>query len=425
MAKIFCDMDSVLTDFIGQLGKILHKDLPPDYSFGNDPKVWKMVEEAGESFWEDMVWMSDGKELWRAISKYNPTILSAPTRHESSKIGKRAWIKRELPKGTTLIMDSDKGKYAKKGYVLIDDRVKNIKEWEEAGGIGILHKNAKGTIKELDRVLKREKGSSRKSKIQEETGILMPGRGGTVPSQKVLLSKKDKERTQRPSTKEIMQRYKVASKLRQIAQGMLEKHRPTDHEAMPLPYPPDSLEPILSRDTVLTHYIEHHHVYADKLAELLEDSKSAGVSLPELIRQHKDDEVYKNAAQLWNHNLYWRSLSPGSVRTSPHGKVSDLISEGYKTLDSFIEVLKKEARKLKGDGWLWVYVRNGKIDVCTTDKENTILGDSDKIPLLAVDLWEHSYARTGTGDREEYLDNVLHNLLNWDFAEERYNGISG
>ena len=35
---------------------------------------------------------------------------------------------------------------------MIDDRPKNIEAWENAGGIGILHKSAKHTIDELKKL---------------------------------------------------------------------------------------------------------------------------------------------------------------------------------------------------------------------------------------------------------------------------------
>lgn len=39
-----------------------------------------------------------------------------------------------------------KYKYAEKGYVLIDDDRQNIEDWNKAGGIGILHRDALTTI---------------------------------------------------------------------------------------------------------------------------------------------------------------------------------------------------------------------------------------------------------------------------------------
>lgn len=152
MKKIFVDLDSVLTDFDKQLADLLDKRLVRGWDFGNDSKVWLKISDAGEKFWAQMEWMPDGHELWDFIKKFKPTVLTAPTRHPSSKAGKKVWLRRELP-GVPYIIDSDKEQYAKDGYILIDDREKNIKKWEEAGGIGILHKDADSSIKKLKKIM--------------------------------------------------------------------------------------------------------------------------------------------------------------------------------------------------------------------------------------------------------------------------------
>jgi len=156
MREIFVDLDGVLTDFQKQLAKLLNKPLDRDWNFGNDPKVWKKIDDAGESFWSDMKWMSDGHELWDAVKGYKPTILSSPSRHSSSRAGKKLWLDDNLPK-VPYIIAAKKEPYAKKGYILIDDREKNIKKWNDAGGIGILHKDAESTIKKLEEIMSNKK----------------------------------------------------------------------------------------------------------------------------------------------------------------------------------------------------------------------------------------------------------------------------
>ena len=94
--------------------------------------------------------MPDGKSLWNYIKPYSPELLSAPSRSESSKIGKYVWVKNNLP-GTKLILKyaSRKKELATPKSILIDDRQNNIDSWISAGGIGILHINTVNTIKEL------------------------------------------------------------------------------------------------------------------------------------------------------------------------------------------------------------------------------------------------------------------------------------
>lgn len=168
MTKIYVDMDSVLTDFEKQLAELLDRPLERGWDFGNDPKVWSKISKAGEDFWVSMKWMPDGRELWDAVKKYDPTILSAPTRHPSSVSGKKKWLKENLP-GVPYIIESKKEQYAEKDAILIDDREKNIKKWEDAGGIGILYKNADSTIKKLGEIMSKEKNAAVKT-IEDPAG---------------------------------------------------------------------------------------------------------------------------------------------------------------------------------------------------------------------------------------------------------------
>ena len=146
---IYCDMDSVLVDF--DLGYQELTGMTTQQADANGVEAfWDPLTKAGAKFWITLQWMPDGKQLWDYIKKYNPILLSAPSREESSKLGKRVWVKRELP-GVKLILKyaSQKQEYASPTSILIDDRQKNIDQWEAAGGIGILHTSTANTIEQL------------------------------------------------------------------------------------------------------------------------------------------------------------------------------------------------------------------------------------------------------------------------------------
>ena len=148
--KIYCDMDGVLVDF--DKG---YKDLTgTEASFSTDPKqFWEPIQKAGAAFWIKLKWMPDGKQLWNYIDKYNPELLSAPSRDESSKIGKFVWVKRNVP-GTKLILRQAERKqeFATPNSILIDDRKDNIQRWKDAGGVGIYHTSAADTIQQLKKL---------------------------------------------------------------------------------------------------------------------------------------------------------------------------------------------------------------------------------------------------------------------------------
>ena len=144
-------MDGVLTDFDKAFMEVSGGIFPSEYekNFGKDG-FWKLIDAEGADFWEKMPWMSDGKTYWDYIKEYNPILLSSPSRSSTSRLGKRLWVKNNLP-GTKLILAQakDKQNYAQKDRILIDDRPSNIDQWRASGGIGILHISASDTIRQL------------------------------------------------------------------------------------------------------------------------------------------------------------------------------------------------------------------------------------------------------------------------------------
>jgi hypothetical protein len=149
---IYSDMDGVLTDFDKRFKKFSKGIAPKDYEnkFGLK-KFWNLVDNIGGlDFWANMDWMSDGKEYWNYISKYNPIILTAPSMNPVSRLGKRQWRDGNLP-GVKMKMASARNKpnYSKRNSILIDDRKDTIDAWNAAGGIGILHTSAASTIEKL------------------------------------------------------------------------------------------------------------------------------------------------------------------------------------------------------------------------------------------------------------------------------------
>lgn len=155
LRKMYVDLDGVLADFDKGV-----KDFT-----GKSPEEWKETEEGESAMWkavhkvEDFYYhlekMPDADELWGYVLQYEPHILTAIPRKTSvpgAEGNKRAWVAKHL--GPTIPVfigpySRDKQRFAKEGYILIDDRPSNIEEWEEKGGTPIHHKNAEDTIKQL------------------------------------------------------------------------------------------------------------------------------------------------------------------------------------------------------------------------------------------------------------------------------------
>ena len=146
--KIYCDMDGVLVDFERGYEELTGIDLKGEFQKGDD--FWDPISEKGVGFWAGLKWMPDGQKLWSYLKPFKPDLLSAPSREDSSRIGKHVWVKHKLP-GTKLILRYAKQKQelATPESILIDDRQVNIDQWIAAGGVGILHTSAEDTIQQL------------------------------------------------------------------------------------------------------------------------------------------------------------------------------------------------------------------------------------------------------------------------------------
>lgn len=152
---IYSDMDGVIVDFDAQFIKYSKGLTPSEYEtkYGAQ-EFWDLIDnKGGKEFWETMPWMEDGKKYWDYIKYHKPIILSAPSRNPTSREGKKAWVSKNLP-GVKLELEFayNKKKFADNNSILIDDRKKNIDDWENSGGIGIFYTSLKDTIIQLKKL---------------------------------------------------------------------------------------------------------------------------------------------------------------------------------------------------------------------------------------------------------------------------------
>ena len=154
LPTIYCDMDMVLCDFLKGSEEVLGVPFPK----ADKRTKWPMIS-AKKDFWESLEWMPGAQRMWSFINKYDAHILSAYSgKDPTSKSGKMKWLARETKFKRSkihLVMRSQKQQFAKtngKPNVLVDDYIKNIKEWESKGGIGVHHTSVSKSIGELNRL---------------------------------------------------------------------------------------------------------------------------------------------------------------------------------------------------------------------------------------------------------------------------------
>ena len=188
-------------------------------------------------------------------------------------------------------------------------------------------------------------------------------------------------------------------------------------ELIPLPYDGEALSPAISAETLSYHHGKHHKAYIDKTNAAIQGTPHEGKSLEEIIAAARgsDQGLFNNSGQSWNHGFYWHSLTPDAK--SPSGDLSAKIDEAFGSFDELKQKLSTRGAGHFASGWVWLAEKDGRLSVEETHDGDT-LADQGFNPLLTIDLWEHAYYLDHQNARPSYLEAVIENHLNWDFAAD-------
>lgn len=191
----------------------------------------------------------------------------------------------------------------------------------------------------------------------------------------------------------------------------------------PLPFSETALEPLMSRDTLNTHHGKHHAGYIKKTNAALAEKPNAPSRLEDVVRlahREKDQKLFNNAAQAWNHGFFWQSLSPEGGG-APQGDLARAIEQAFGSYEAFREEAKSKGEGHFASGWLWlVFDGAGKLALQDLHDAQTPIVDPAVTPLFTCDLWEHAYYLDYKNERGKFLDGFFDKLVNWRFAESQY-----
>lgn len=199
------------------------------------------------------------------------------------------------------------------------------------------------------------------------------------------------------------------------------------HTLPKLPYAYDALEPTIDAKTMEIHHTKHHQAYIDKLNLALEkhpelfnkkveELLSGITNVPEDIRT----AVRNHAGGHANHSLFWEIMTPDRTDNSFVGDIKDKIEKKFGSYDNFKKLFSECAMNRFGSGWAWLVLNKGELEIYSTPNQDSPLMEG-KIPLLGLDLWEHSYYITWQWRRAEYV-NAFFDVINWKKVSELFMG---
>lgn len=200
---------------------------------------------------------------------------------------------------------------------------------------------------------------------------------------------------------------------------MSEKSNP---ELPPLPYDYDALEPHISEQVLTWHHDTHHQGYVNGLGSAEEtlaenresgDFGSTGGAL---------GGVTHNGCGHYLHTLFWENMAEDGGG-EPEGDLLSRIEEDFGSYEGWKGEF--EAAASAAGGWaLLVYdsvagqLRNVKVD---KHDQGALWGSH---PILALDVWEHSYYYDYGPDRGDFVSNFFE-VVDWDDVAENYDEVVG
>jgi len=146
---VFLDMDGVVADFQCGVYQAFNKPydyskLPRDYDFwstwDNPPSREEVDARCNDSFWANLPWTHDGKQILEAVLKVfsfdQIYLLTVPMLNVESATGKMRWVAMNIPEfyDRTLIGPVPKELLAKPDRLLIDDHDKYIEAFKAESG---------------------------------------------------------------------------------------------------------------------------------------------------------------------------------------------------------------------------------------------------------------------------------------------------
>lgn len=195
----------------------------------------------------------------------------------------------------------------------------------------------------------------------------------------------------------------------------LKNKSPMKHLLPELPYALDALAPIMSADTLNYHYGKHLQTYLDNVNRMIEGTPFADMKLKDMITKAQG-ALYNNAAQAFNHIIFFKQLTPTPTTISP--LLTQALVARFGSVDEFKSEFSNAAATLFGSGWVWLALdANNVLQIVPEPNAGNPITRNMR-PLMCIDVWEHAYYLDYQNRRGDYIKNFW-NLVNWDYIEKR------
>ena len=194
----------------------------------------------------------------------------------------------------------------------------------------------------------------------------------------------------------------------------------------PLPYTYGSLDRAIDGTTMEIHYSKHAAAYATNLQDAAKaEGVDTGKPLEDVLARISkfSTKMRNNGGGHYNHELFWKSLSPSGGGKPEGAKLLSAIESSFNSFDSFKNQFSDAGKNRFGSGWAWLFIDSDKkLRIGSTPNQDNPLMDVAEIkglPVLGLDVWEHAYYLRYQNKRADYI-NAWWNIVNWGYIQNRY-----
>ncbi|MDR0978735.1 MAG: superoxide dismutase [Lachnospiraceae bacterium] len=189
-----------------------------------------------------------------------------------------------------------------------------------------------------------------------------------------------------------------------------------------LPYGMDALEPYYSEETLRIHYEKLYKGYVDNLNKVEEKLDIARKSndYSNIKCLEKDLAFYGAGKHL--HEKFFLNLGPKN-EAKASDRLLNRIKEDFGSFENFTNQFDEASKVVEASGWcILVWSTNlKKLEILQCEKHQN-LSMWGCIPILIIDMWEHSYFLQYKQDRQEYINNFW-NIVNWNEVNKTFEKV--
>jgi Fe-Mn family superoxide dismutase len=174
------------------------------------------------------------------------------------------------------------------------------------------------------------------------------------------------------------------------------------------------------------HHDKHHQAYVDNANKALQGTEWADRSVEDvlasldIIPEDIRTTVRNNAGGHANHSFFWEIMGPNGGG-EPSGALADAIDSTFGSFQDMKAAVIDGGVKRFGSGWTWLVHDGTGLAVYSTPNQDSPVINAD-VPILGIDVWEHSYYLKYQSRRPEYLD-AWWNVVNWDAVQQKYESV--